>query len=119
MPQNVATLDAKLRQAVPFHQARRLAEAESIHRQILALRPDLADVRLNCALAQMGQGKYPDAEQSLRQRCRPGPAWASPMPNWAMFSACSTNMPKRQKPIAMLSGLIPDHAEAHNNLGNV
>src|SRR5438067_209567 len=43
MPEAVATLDAKLRQAVMFHQARRLAEAESIYRQILVLRPDLAD----------------------------------------------------------------------------
>ncbi|HEY8254011.1 MAG TPA: hypothetical protein VIG39_05185, partial [Rhizomicrobium sp.] len=58
MSQTVATLDAKLRQALMFHQARRLAEAEIIYRQILALRPDMAEIRLNCALAQMGQGKY-------------------------------------------------------------
>ena len=60
-----ATLDAQLRQAVGLHQARRLAEAEIIYRHVLAIRPDLVDVQINCALAQSGQGKFSDAERAL------------------------------------------------------
>jgi hypothetical protein len=32
----------------------------------LDARPDLAEVHANCALAQLGPGKYRDAESSLR-----------------------------------------------------
>jgi hypothetical protein len=33
---------------------------------MLDARPDLAEVHVNCALAQLGLGKYRDAESSLR-----------------------------------------------------
>jgi tetratricopeptide (TPR) repeat protein len=59
-------LDAQLRRAVELHQARRLAEAEKAYRELLAWRPDLAEVHVNCALAQLGLGKYREAESSLR-----------------------------------------------------
>ena len=59
-------LDAQLRRAVELHQARRLAEAETAYRELLAWRPDLAEVHVNCALAQLGLGKYREAESSLR-----------------------------------------------------
>ena len=50
-------LNAQLQRAVGLHQARRLPEAEATYREILALRPDLAEIQVNCALAQLGQGK--------------------------------------------------------------
>jgi len=43
MPAQPALLDAQLRQALGLHQARRLAEAEALYRQVLAFRPDLAE----------------------------------------------------------------------------
>jgi hypothetical protein len=107
MSQTVATLNTKLRQALIFHQARRLAEAENIYRQILALRPDMAEIRLNCALAQMGQGKYDDAEQphwrKLKMRSaapsHSRPAMWTPGMAWAMrCSNCATQEAKAQWP---------------------
>src|SRR5258706_12950410 len=62
-----STLDAQLRWAVGLHQARRLTEAETAYREILSSRPDLAEVHVNCALAQLGQEKFREAEHSLRQ----------------------------------------------------
>ena len=67
MAESKALLDAQLRRAVGLHQARRLAEAESAYREILAFRPDLAEIQVNCALAQLGQGKYGEAEKLLRR----------------------------------------------------
>jgi len=71
-----ALIDARLRRAVELHQARRLAEAESAYREILALRPDLAEIQVNCALAQLGQGKFGDAENSLKQAIAAQPGLA-------------------------------------------
>src|SRR5450432_2107971 len=72
----MSQLDAQLRQAMGLHQARRLAEAEALYRQVLAFRPDLAEVHVNCALAQLGQDKRGEAEASLRRAIAARPDFA-------------------------------------------
>ena len=118
MSQSVAALDAKLRQAVMFHQARRLAEAETIYRQILALRPEMAEIRLNCALAQMGQGKYGEAEQSLRQALAARPELGKAHAHLGDVLSLQQKYAEAAESYSRAIKLSPGHAEAHNNLGN-
>jgi len=118
MSQSVAALDAKLRQAVMFHQARRLAEAETIYRQILALRPEMAEIRLNCALAQMGQGKYGEAEQSLRQALAARPDLGKAHAHLGDVLSLQQKYAEAAESYSRAIKLSPGHAEAHNNLGN-
>ena len=70
-------LDTQLRQALALHQAGRLAEAEASYRQVLALRPDLAEIQDNCALAQLDRDDSPwyPGMRLFRQRTRGD--WAS------------------------------------------
>jgi tetratricopeptide (TPR) repeat protein len=119
MSQAATNLDAQLRQAVLFHQARRLAEAETIYRQILALRPDLAEIRLNCAMAQAGQGKYGEAEQSLRQALVARPDLARAQAQLGDVLSLQHKYAEAAEAYARAVKLNPGHAEAHNNLGNV
>ena len=118
MSQSVAALDAKLRQAVMFHQARRLAEAETIYRQILALRPEMAEIRLNCALAQMGQGKYGEAEQSLRQALAARPDLGKAHAHLGDVLSLQQKYAEAAESYSRAIKLSPGHVEAHNNLGN-
>ena len=119
MPQAIAALDAKLRQAVMFHRARRLAEAEILYREILALKPDMAEIRLNCALAQMGQGKYGDAEQSLRRALTERPGLGKAHAHLGDVLSLQHKYAEAAEAYSRAVKLDPDHAEAHNNLGNV
>ncbi len=119
MSHAASNLDAQLRQAVLFHQARRLAEAEIIYRQILAARPDLAEIRLNCALAQAGQGKYGEAEQSLRQALAARPDLARAQAQLGDILSLQQKYAEAAEAYHRAIKLNPGHAEAHNNLGNV
>jgi hypothetical protein len=64
------------------------AEAEIIYRQVLALRPDLAEIRLNCALAQMGQGNMATPNRPYLRKLKMRPprcrthAWLRRSPEW-------------------------------------
>jgi len=113
-----ALIDARLRRAVELHQARRLAEAESAYREILALRPDLAEIQVNCALAQLGQGKFGDAENSLKQAIAAQPGLAK------AHSYMGTALCLQQRYRDALGcfrqaiKLKPDYFEAYNDLGN-
>ena len=111
-------LDEQLRQALSLHQVRRLAEAEALYRKILTFRPDLAEVHVNCALAQLGQGKHGEAEVSLQCAIAAKPDYAK-----AHFHLGDAHSFKHRFEDAVSSyrravRLKPDYVEAYNNLGN-
>jgi tetratricopeptide (TPR) repeat protein len=110
--------DAQLRQAVGLHRARRLAEAETIYRQILAFRPDLAEIQINCALAQLGQGKYCDAESSLRRALKTQPALFKAHLHLGDSLCFQHRYRDAVQSYQRAVKLKPDYVEAFNNLGN-
>jgi len=111
-------IQAQLRQAASLHSARRLAEAETLYKRILAARPDFAEVQIQCAVAQLGLGKQADAEALLRAAIKNRPN----EPAAHYYLADSLSM-QGQLEAAVASyrralSLQPNHAAAHNNLGN-
>jgi tetratricopeptide (TPR) repeat protein len=111
-------LDARLRRAVGLHRARRLVEAELAYHEILALYPDLAEVHLNCALAQSGLGKYCDAEKSLKRAILAEPGLAKAHAHLGDILCFQKRLGDAVQSYERAIGLRPDYAEVHNNLGN-
>jgi tetratricopeptide (TPR) repeat protein len=113
-----AVLDAQLRRAIGLHQARRLAEAETAYREVLAFRPDMAEIQVNCALAQLGQGKYCDAEASLRRAIATLPGLAKAH----SYLGVALRFQQRYRDaigcFQQAVRLKTDYFEAYNDLGN-
>jgi len=118
MAESKALLDAKLRRAVGLHQARRLAEAESAYREILAFRPDLAEIQVNCALAQLGQGKYGEAEQSLKRAVAAQPGLVKAHSYLGTALCFQQRYRDAVGAFRQAIKLKPDYVEAYNDLGN-
>jgi tetratricopeptide (TPR) repeat protein len=118
MPVQPALLDAQLRQALGLHQARRLAEAEALYRQVLAFRPDLAEVHINCALAQFGQGKHGEAEASLKRAIAAQPGLAKAHFHMGDAGSFQHRFADAVTSYRRAVRLKPDYPEAYNNLGN-
>jgi len=118
MVEQAGGVDAQLQRAVGLHRARRLAEAELAYREILALHPNLAEVHLNCALAQSGLGKYCDAEQSLRHAVSAQPGLAKAHAHLGDVLCFQKRYGDAVPFYERAIELRPDYAEAHNNLGN-
>ena len=112
------TLDAQLRRAVELHQARRLAEAETAYRELLAWRPDLAEIHVNCALAQMGLGKYPEAESSLRRALAADPKLAKAHSRLGDVLCLQSRYSDAVKSYEQALALRPAVPEVLNNMGN-
>ena len=111
-------LDAQLRRAVELHQARRLVEAELAYRELLAWRPDLADVHVNCALAQLGLGKYRDAESSLRLALAKDPNLAKAHSRLGDVLCFQNRYRDAVKSYEQALALKPGAPEVLNNMGN-
>jgi tetratricopeptide (TPR) repeat protein len=118
MVEQINGLDAQLRRAVGLHRARRLAEAELAYLDILAFHPGLAEVHLNCALAQSGLGKYCDAENSLRQAISAQPGLAKAHAHLGDVLCFQKRYGDAVHCYGRALELRPDYAEVHNNLGN-
>jgi Tetratricopeptide repeat len=65
--------DALLQQALAHYQAGRLAEAENLYRQVLVLRPDMAEAQANFSLMLLLQGKSAEAITALRRALEMNP----------------------------------------------
>jgi tetratricopeptide (TPR) repeat protein len=113
-----AMLDAQLRQALALHQIRRLAEAEALYRQVLAFRPDLAEVHVNCALAQLGQDKHSDAEASLRLAIAAQPGLAKAHLHMGDTLSILNRFADAVVSYRRALRLKPGYTEAYINLGN-
>jgi len=111
-------LDAQLRRAVELHQARRLAEAETAYRELLAWRPDLAEVHVNCALAQLGLGKYREAESSLRLALAVDPKLAKAHSRLGDALSFQGRYQDAVNSYEQALALKPEMPEVLNNLGN-
>ncbi|HET7085160.1 MAG TPA: tetratricopeptide repeat protein [Rhizomicrobium sp.] len=118
MPPQPGLLDTQLRQALGLHQANRFAEAEALYRQVLAFRPDLAEVHVNCALAQFGQGKYGEAEVSLQRAIAAQPGAAKAHLHMGDALSFQNRFEEAMASYRRAVRLKPDYAEAYNNLGN-
>jgi len=117
-PSQLDVIQAQLRQAASLHSARRLPEAEALYKRILAMRPGFAEVQIQCAVAQLGQGKQAEAEALLRAALKNRPN--EPAAHYYLADALSM---QGQMEAAVASyrralSLQPNHIAAHNNLGN-
>ncbi len=111
-------LDAQLRRAVELHQAQRLAEAEKAYRELLAWRPDLAEVHVNCALAQLGLGKYREAESSLRLALDKDPGLAKAYARLGDVLCFQNRYRDAVQSYERALALKPGIPEVLNNMGN-
>ncbi|HEX3755137.1 MAG TPA: tetratricopeptide repeat protein [Rhizomicrobium sp.] len=111
-------VDGQLRQALGLHQAQRLAEAETLYRQVLAVRPDFAEVHVNCALAQLGQGKRAEAEGSLRRALAVKPDFAKAHCHLGDVLSSQERYREAAASYRRAVQLKPDYLQALNNLGN-
>ena len=111
-------IQAQLQQAMTLHKAHRLAEAEMLYKQILATRPDFAEVQIQCAVAQLGQGKQADAEALLRAAIKNRPD--EPAAHYYLADLHSMRGQMEAAVACYRRALLlqPDRAATHNNLGN-
>jgi Flp pilus assembly protein TadD len=111
-------MDAVLREALKQHQAGRLAEAEQLYRQVLAARPNLADVHVNLASVQMFRGDLAGAACS----CERGLALRRDHARGHCYLGDIRAFQNRlDDAVACYKNALacrPDYAEAHNGLGN-
>jgi Flp pilus assembly protein TadD len=101
-----------------LHQAGRFAEAEALYRQVLAFRPDLAEVHVNCALTQLGQGKYAEAEASLQRAIAARPGHAKAHLHMGDTLSFQNRFMEAVASYRHAVRLRPDYAQAYNNFGN-
>lgn len=111
--------DAVLRQAIAFHQAGQLAEAERLYRHVLVLRPDFAEVHVNLGAVLMFQGKVAEGEAANRQGIALKPDYAQGHYRLGDILAFQGKLVEAANSYRQALSLKRDYAEAHNNLGNV
>jgi tetratricopeptide (TPR) repeat protein len=85
---------------------------------LLAWRPDLAEVHVNCALAQLGLGKYRDAESSLRLALAAEPNLAKAHARLGDVLCFQNRYRDAVQSYRRALALKPDYPEVLNNLGN-
>jgi predicted O-linked N-acetylglucosamine transferase (SPINDLY family) len=112
------TLEQLLKAGISHHQAGRLAEAESIYRQILAEQPNhvVATYRLGVLMGQAGRLDL--AEDFFRQAVRIKPDYANAHNNLGYALNGRGQLDEAITSFRHAVRLNPDLAEAHSNLGN-
>jgi protein O-GlcNAc transferase len=113
-----STLPADFRQALAFHQAGRLAEAEQIYRQILQGQPKHFDCLHLLGVIHAQRGNYAEAVSQIDVALEVNPSAASAHNNrgnalWQLQRPAEA-LASCERAIA----LKPDYAEAFNNRGN-
>jgi tetratricopeptide (TPR) repeat protein len=115
---NTASGDVVLRQAIAFHQAGRLAEAERLYRQVLAVRPDFGEVHVNLGAVLMFQGRLTEGEAASRRGIELKPDYAQGHYRLGDILAFQGRFDEAVTCYRKALVLKRDYAEAHNNLGN-
>ena len=107
-----------LDRATQLHQSGRLAEAEPLYRQLLALEPTRADVlqRLGILLHQAGRGQ--ESVELLRRAVASNPDAADCQVNLGVVLAAQKRFEEAIVPFQRAVSLRPDLAQAHYNLAN-
>jgi predicted O-linked N-acetylglucosamine transferase (SPINDLY family) len=104
--------------AIRHHRAGRLADAESLYRQILASFPDEPDVIHMLALAAHQGGRTPEAMDLFAKAIRLRPDAAPYYCNIGIVLATANRWEESIAALRQAIALQPDLAEAHHNLGN-
>jgi tetratricopeptide (TPR) repeat protein len=108
-----------LAQALQYHRAGHLDQAEHLYRQILEADPAQAEVWFNLGDACLTRGRFDDAVTNYQRAVDLGPPNAAAHNNLGVSFA---QLGKSDQAVACLRQAIqcqPDYAEAHNNLGIV
>ncbi|HEX4145689.1 MAG TPA: tetratricopeptide repeat protein [Pirellulales bacterium] len=118
-PEEPAAVDALMARAHREHRAGRLAEAAAAYREILAIRPDLAEAHnfLGIALAQ--QGNLEEARARFAEAVALKPNYAEAHNNLGNVLLSQGQLDQAAAHYERAISVLPGFAEAHNNLGNV
>ncbi|HWX90408.1 MAG TPA: tetratricopeptide repeat protein [Rhizomicrobium sp.] len=110
--------NAVLREAIAYHQAGKLTEAETLYRQVLAVQPDFAEVHVNLAIVLMFRGNLDAAMISCRRGLLLKPDYAKGHCYLGDILAFQGRPEEAVPCYQQALTCKPDYAEAHNNLGN-
>jgi tetratricopeptide (TPR) repeat protein len=110
--------NAVLREAIMYHQAGKLAEAETLYREVLAAQPDFAEVHVNLAIVLMFRGNLDAATTSCRRGLLLKPDYAKGHCYLGDILAFQGRPDQAVQSYRQALACKPDYAEAHNNLGN-
>jgi protein O-GlcNAc transferase len=105
-------------QATQLHQSGRLAEAESVYRELLATEPGRADVLQRLGILAHQSGRGAEAIELLRHAIELSPNAADGQVNLGAVLAAQKRFDEAIVAFRRAIDLRPDMAQAHNNLGN-
>ncbi len=118
-PPERARFDALVALAQREHGAGRLAEAAAAYRQILALRPDAAEMHNNLGNVLFRQGKLDEAVASYEQAIALKPGLFAAHNELGCIFWQQGRLDQALARLRQAIALAPGYAEAYNNLGNV
>ena len=118
-PEEPSQLDALVSQAVADHQAGRLVEAAAVYRKILALRPDMFEVRNNLGLVLRNQGQLDEAIQQFEHALHLRPDSAAAHFNLGTTLKRQGKLDEAAASFEQALACRPGYAEAHYQLGNL
>ncbi|MFZ2066612.1 MAG: tetratricopeptide repeat protein [Xanthobacteraceae bacterium] len=101
------------------HQAGRLAEAERIYRQILAVLPDHFDSRQLLGAIFLQRGQHAEALQHIERALKSSPDNVFVLNNQGVVLQELKRYEEALKNLERALVLRPDYADAHSNRGNV
>ena len=101
------------------HRAGRLADAAATYRQILALRPDAAEIHQYLGDALLGQGLHQPALAEYETATALNPKLVHAQNNLGNLFRQAGRLDEAAARYQQVLALRPDLAEPHNNLGNV
>lgn len=116
---NANTLNNVLMSALEHHQAGRIAQAETLYRQILQSAPDHPDALhlLGLIVGQAGESKF--AIDLISKAISANPSNPLYYNNLGMALKATGNLDRAAASFSKALSLNPRFAEAHNNLGTV
>ncbi len=115
---NTVTIPEALALAIQHHQAGRLAEAEALYRQILAVQPQHPDALHLLGVIAQQVGRNDVAVDLIRQAIGLTPGNPAMHSNLGAALRGSGKLDEAVVAYRRALELQPDYADAHNNLGN-
>ncbi len=110
---------ALLGEGVKLHQAGRLAEAEGIYSQILAVHPDHFDGLHLLGVISHQRGNHADAVRRIDQALKRNPNHAAALNNRGIALSAQNRLAEALESFSRAAAVQRDFAEAHSNRGNV
>jgi predicted O-linked N-acetylglucosamine transferase (SPINDLY family) len=113
------SIPSVLQEAIRHHQAGRLAEAEALYRQVLALQPGQADALHYLGVIAHQVGRHDLALDWIRQSLAAAPQNPTAHSNLGEALRALRRLDEARASYEQAIALAPQFAEAHNNLGIV